>query len=142
MDELAETLEGSLQDAHRPIGTSDGVSTMTVETSQSVMATLNETSKDWVNTREEAVHLEDFVGNITRYNSLSRNARAYIRELQRVVPIRPDGDFNTGDLQLLTWSLHGTNVGTPSALSMRARSVKSASGKVKRLLLSDCQRAS
>ena len=93
-----------------------------------------------MNTREEAIGLEVFQGNMPRYNSLSRNGRAFIDQLERVVPVRPDADFPVADLGYLTWSLHGSNTATHNKLEMRARRVSSASGRVKRLLLVDCIR--
>ncbi|WP_231564810.1 hypothetical protein, partial [Paracoccus halophilus] len=105
------------------------------------LVSFNTATKDWVNTREEAPGLTVYQGNMTRYNSLSRNGRAFIDQLERVVPVRPDGDFPAGDLGNLTWSLHGSNTGTRNKLLMRVRPVTSASGQVKRLLLSDCQAA-
>lgn len=141
LDTLAETLEGSLQDAHRPLGNDGDVTTMTVCTPRNDLVVFNENTKGWVNTRDEASRLEVFRGNVTRYNALSRNGRAFIDQLDRVIPVRPDGDFPTGDLAHLTWSLHGSNIGARNKIDMRARRVTSASGKVKRLLLSDCTRA-
>ena len=140
-DELSETLEGSLQDAHRPIGQEGTIKKISIGTPRQELMVFDENTKDWVNTREEAVGLEVLRGNITRYNSLSRNARAFVDQLGRVIPIRPDGDFPAGDLAFLTWSLHGSTIGTRNKLDMRARRVSSASGKVKRLLLADCARA-
>jgi len=143
-DELSEILEGSLQSAHRPIGEvgdDDCVTGIQISTPRNQLVTFDTESKDWVNTREEALGLEVIRGNITRYNSLSRNARVFVDQFQRVIPIRPDSDFSIGDLQLLTWSLHGSNIGARNKLDMRVRRVSSASGKVKRLLLADCQRS-
>lgn len=141
LDELSEILEGSLQDAHRPIGDDGEIKTMSISTPRTELVVFDSETKDWVNTRDEAQVFEDVRGNVTRYNSLSRNARVFVDEFNRVVPMRPDGDFNIGSLPLLTWSLHGSNVGTRNKLDMRVRRVSSASGKVKRLLLSGCQRA-
>lgn len=141
LDELAETLEGSLQDAHRPIGPDGTIRTIEIGSPRQELVTFDSETKDWVNTREEAENLTVYQGNVTRYNSLSRNARAFVDQLDRVVPVRPDGDFPAGDLALLTWSLHGSNIGARNKLSIRARTITSATGKVKRLLLSDCQRA-
>lgn len=141
LDELAETLEGSLQDAHRPIGGENSVRTITIGTPRKELIKFDTETKDWVSTREQAETLTVYQGNVTRYNALSRNGRAFIDQLDRVVPVRPDGDFPAGDLANLTWSLHGSNIGAPSKLLLRARTVSSASGKVKRLLLSDCSRA-
>ncbi|WP_417723534.1 hypothetical protein [Salipiger sp.] len=141
LDVLAETLEGSLQAAHRPIGIEGTIDTITISARKTKLVQFDEETKGWVNTRDETPGLERFRGNVTRYNSISRNGRAFIDKLEKVVPIRPDGDFPTGDLAHLTWSLHGSNVGAHSKIDMHARRVISASGKVKRLLLADCARA-
>lgn len=141
LDELSEALEGSLQDGHRPIGPEGTIGKISIGTPKRDLVILDENTKDWVNTRDEATNLETVIGNVTRYNSLSRNSRVFVDQFGRVVPMRPDGDFPAGDLQLLTWSLHGSNIGAPSKLELSVRRVSSASGKVKRLLLSDCRRA-
>lgn len=138
LDELAETLEGSLQRAHRPIG--DDVTTITFERPRSQILTLNSATKEWVNTRDIAAGATQFSGHITRFNSITRNARAFIYELDRVIPLKPDNDFAIGGLQYLTWSLHGSTNGLPKSLIINAREVKSASGETKRLLLVDCMR--
>lgn len=140
LDELAETLEGSLQRAHRPIGDEGTIQQIDIGSPKQKLIELNADTKDWVNTQETDARLEVFTGNVTRYNTISRNGRAFVDQLDRVVPVRPDGDFSAGDLQFLTWSLHGSNIGTRNKLEFRARRVVSASGKVKRLLLSDAQR--
>jgi len=140
LDELAETLEGSLQRAHRPIGVEEGVSTVEINTSRHHLVKFDDETKDWVNTQEEGAGIEVFTGNVTRFNSLSRNGRAYIDQFDRVLPIRPGGDYNVTDLPLLTWSLHGSNAGLPKKLQLRARRISSANGKVKRLILVDNSR--
>lgn len=141
LDELAETLEGSLQDAHRPIGTEGTIGEISIGTPRNNLVVFDDNTKDWVNTREEAIGLEQIRGNVTRYNSNTRNARLFVDQFNCILPIRPDGDFEVGSLPLLTWSLHGSNVGAPNKLDLRVRRVSSASGKVKRFLLKDCQRS-
>lgn len=140
LDELGETLEGSLQAAHRPIGDQDQVTTITLGSPRNELITFDDESKDWVTTQDQSDRLEVLEGNVTRYNALSRNGRAFIDPLERVVPFRPDGDFPAADLGQLTWSLHGSNIGGRNKLHFRARKVTSASGKVKRLLLADCSK--
>lgn len=140
LDLLAEHLEGSLQAAHRPIGGGDGVATMSIESPKKNLITFNCESKDWVTTQDMSEQIQTLEGNVTRYNALSRNGRAFIDSLERVVPFRPDGDFPASDLGQLTWSLHGSNIKARNKLDFRARKVTSASGKVKRLLLVDCNR--
>lgn len=138
LDELAETLEGSLQRAHRPIGSD--VSTITLERPRSPFLTLDTTTKAWVNTRDVANATTPLTGNVTRFNSVTRNGRAFINELGRIVPFKPDGDFATGSFQYLTWSLHGSTNDLPKSLKIDAREVKSATGETKRLLLADALR--
>jgi hypothetical protein len=140
LDELSEALEGSLQAAHRPIGCENSVSRISIGTPRNALLEFDSETKDWVNTQEESAGLELVTGNVTRYNSISRNARVFVDQFDKVVPIRPDGDFPSGNLQFLTWSLHGSNIGVRNRLDMKVRRVSSASGKIKRLLLSDCQR--
>lgn len=140
LDLLAETLEGRRQATHRPIGGDDGVSTISVGSPRRKLVTFDSDTKDWVTTQDMSDTLEVLEGNVTRYNALSRNGRAFIDPLGRVIPFRPDGDFPTADLGQLTWSLHGSNIGSRNKLDFRARKVTSASGKVKRLLLADCSR--
>lgn len=139
LDELAETLEGSLQRAHRPIG--EGVQIITIERPRAPLLTFDDASKLWVNTREEAQVATAFTGAVTRFNSITRNGRVFINELGRVIPFKPDGDFPGGAFQYLTWSLHGSTNDLPKLLNVNAREVKSASGETKRLMLSDCARA-
>ena len=139
LDELAEKLEGSLQDAHRPIGPEGTINHVEIGRPRGGLVVFNAETKDWVNTRDQAPGLVEYNGNMTRYNAISRNGRAFIQQLNRVVPVRPDGDFAAGDLGVLTWSLHGSNVGDRNRIIMRGRPVTSASGQVKRVLLSDCR---
>jgi len=134
-DDLAETLEGSLQRAHRPIG--DGVETISIERPRSDLLCFDQTTSDWVNTREEVAELKTVTGNVTRYNSNTRNGRIYIKELGIIIPFKPNGDFPTANLWHLSWSLHGSNTGLPKQLELEVRYVNSAIGDTKRILISD-----
>ncbi|NYD91413.1 DUF7946 domain-containing protein [Sphingomonas melonis] len=138
LDELAETLEGSLQRVHRPIG--PDVTTITFERPRAELLTLNADTKAWVNTRDVTADATAFTGNVTRFNSITRNGRAFIDQLRRVVPFKPADDFAMGGLQYLTWSLHGSANDLPKRLRINAREVKSATEETKRLLLVDCAR--
>lgn len=133
-DNLAETLEGSLQRVHRPIG--DGVEEISVERPRSNLLIFNQATSDWVNTREEVAELITVTGNVTRYNSNTRNGRVYIQELGKIVPFKPGGDFPADNLWHLTWSLHGSNTGLPKQLELEVRYVNSAIGDTKRILVS------
>ena len=137
-DDLAETLEGSLQRAHRPIG--DEVNKISIERPRSPLIKFDAETQNWVNTREEVPTEETITGNVTRYNSVTRNGRIYVDQLHRIVPFKLDGDFSVSWLGLLTWSLHGSNSPSlPKKLEIQARHVKSAHGHTKRLLLAECR---
>jgi hypothetical protein len=138
-DQLAETLEGSLQRAHRVID--NGVHQVTLERSRSELVTFNSNTSQWVNTRDENPDVEELTGNITRYNSISGNGRAFVRELKRVIPFRPGPDFPENKRGLLTWSLHGNTVAAGKELRFWASQIESAKGDPKRLILSDCVQA-
>lgn len=134
-DELAETLEGSLQRAHRAIDR--GVDHVTLERSRSELIVFDRWTSQWVNTRDENPAVEEFTGNITRYNSLSGNGRAYVRELKRVIPFRPGDEFPDSKRGHLTWSLHGNTISAGKELRFWASKIESAKGDPKRLILAD-----
>lgn len=138
-DLLAETLEGSLQRAHRAIDY--GVDCVTLERPRSELITFDHGTSEWVKTRDLDPTIREYTGNITRYNSISRNGRAFVRELGKVLPFRPAPDFPDGKRGFLTWSLHGDNIHGKKDLKFWASRVDSAQGDAKRLLLSDCVQA-
>ncbi|UWQ08850.1 DUF7946 domain-containing protein [Aliiroseovarius crassostreae] len=138
LDDLAERLEGSLQRAHRPISELDGVDKIQIETPRTKLITFDTASKDWVFTQEEDDGLQVLEGNVTRFNALSRNGRAFLDQLERVVPFRPSQDFPTEKLPMLTWSLHGRTAQLRNKLTFKVRKVRSAHGETKRIILVDC----
>lgn len=135
-DQLSETLEGSLQRGHRAIDY--GVQQITLERPRSPLVIFDQTTSQWVNTRDENPNVEEFTGNITRYNSISGNGRAYIRELKKVLPFRPGPSFPDNKRGLLTWSLHGNTVAGEKELRFWASKIESAKGDPKRIILADC----
>lgn len=140
-DDLAETLEGSLQRAHRAIE-KGGVDSVTLERPKGErLNVFNMQTQLWVNTREERPDVYDLAGNVTRYNSVTGNGRAYIRALSRIVPFRLSEEFAFGKRGLLTWSLHGSATNVSHELDIQARRVESAHGEVKRLILVDCHQS-
>lgn len=134
-DELSETLEGSLLRAHRAID--QGVARITLERPRAPLIVFDTATNDWVRTRDENPEVEEFTGNITRYNSISKNGRAFIRELGEIVPFRPGDDFPASKRGFLTWSLHGDNVHAEKDLKFWAHRIQSANDHTKRLILVD-----
>ena len=135
-DQLAETLEGSLQRAHRAID--HGVQQVTLERPRSELVVFDRETSQWVNTRDENPNVEEFTGSITRYNSITGNGRAYLRELGKIIPFRPSDSFPDNKRGILTWSLHGNTVQGEKELRFWASKIESAKGDPKRLVLADC----
>lgn len=137
-DDLAEHMEGSLQRAHRTIS-EGGVRTVSVQRprGEQLVEFDHETSL-WVNTRSIDDFPQTFTGNITRFNSVSPNGRAFIDEYGRIIPFKRSADFPEDKRGLLSWSLHGSNLDTRKKLEIEAKKVESSSGIVKRLIVSDC----
>lgn len=135
-DDLAETLEGSLQRGHRSIDGGTATS-ITLERPRSVLVKFDKSSSEWVNTRDEAPAVEELDGNVTRYNSITGNGRAYINELHTIIPFRLSPEFPGIKRGYLTWSLHGNTAALPKALKFHAKKVKSARNDVKRIILCD-----
>jgi hypothetical protein len=69
---------------------------------------------------------------------VSPNGRAFIDEFGRIIPFKRSSDFPEDKRGLLSWSLHGSNLDTRKKLEIEAKKVESASGIVKRLIVSDC----
>ncbi len=134
-DQLAETLEGSLQRAHRAID--HGVPSIQLERPRAPLVTFNQETSEWVNTRDEDPDIVELTGNITRYNSISGNGRAFVRELKKVLPFRKSSSFPEHKRGLLTRSLHGDNVAAAKDLKFWASKIESANGAAKRLILAD-----
>jgi hypothetical protein len=134
-DQLAEVIEGSLQRAHRSIN--HDVPRITLERPRSALIEFNKQTSEWVNTREENPEIKRFTGNITRYNSKTGNARAYIQQLGKIIPIRQADNFSHSKRGLLTWSLHGDTMSTNKELEFFGRQIESAREEPKRLILTD-----
>lgn len=135
-DHLAETLEGSLQRAHRAID--HGVRQVSLERPRSELVLFNHRTSQWVHTRDENPDVEEFSGNVTRYNSVSGNGRAFVRELKKIIPFRPGPAFPDAKRGLLTWSLHGNTIAAKKELKFWGSRIDSAQGDPKRLILADC----
>lgn len=142
-DNVAEIMEGSLQRVHRPIG--EGIDLISIGRPRSDLITLNQATKDWVNSQETAPNEDVLTGNVTRYNAITRNGRIYIDQLNRIVPFRIDESFPLSLLTTLTWSLHGSNSGVagtqefPKKLTLTAKKVVTSSSRVKRIIITNCE---
>lgn len=138
-DDLSEKLEGSLQESHRSIDNENVI--VILERPRSSLITFDASTSAWVHTRDEDPNAHEYSGNMTRFNTKTGNGRAYISELDKIIPVRKSDHFNNGNKAWLTWSLHGDNVSTAKELIFRGRQIESASGMTKRIILDDCRKA-
>lgn len=138
-DELAENIEGSLQQAHRSIDREDVI--VTLERPRSTLIMFDKKTSAWVNTRDEDPDVEEFKGNMTRFNTHTGNGRAYIKSVKRIIPVRKSDAFNEQNKGWLTWSLHGDNISIDKDLVFKGRKIASARGEIKRIVLDDCWKA-
>lgn len=137
-EKLSENIEGPLQRGHKAIGSSAQI--IEIGQPRKPLITLDRNTQDWVNTDDEASGVFDFTGNVTRFNTVSRNGRAYIDQIGHIVPFRPSKNFLKTNDQILSWSLHGNATGEHDhLLSFKAKKILTASKKVKRTILLDCQ---
>ncbi|WP_160000676.1 hypothetical protein [Roseomonas sp. 18066] len=135
-DKLSEVLEGPLQKAHAPVG--KGVPQITLERPRSSLVVFNSTTKAWVNTRTTSRSPNGELGNVTRYNAITSNGRAFIENLGKIVPFSLAENFPEDKKAYLTWSLHGSTTGGEKELRFSLRWIKSARDEVKRVILIDC----
>lgn len=138
-DALAETLEGSLQQAHRSVD--NEAITVSLESPNSSLVLFDKNTSAWVNTRDEDPTARDYTGNMTRFNTQTGNGRAYVRDIRKIVPVRKSDRFKDPSKKWLTWSLHGSNISTAKDLILVGRKIESATGETKRILLDDCRKA-
>lgn len=138
-DELAEALEGSLQHAHRSIDNEDVI--VCLERPRSQLILFDKSTSAWVNTRDVNPTIQEFRGNMTRFNTQTGNGRAFIQSIKRIVPVRKSDSFIDGSKGWLTWSLHGSNVLGDKELVFSGRKIVSATGETKRIILDNCWKA-
>ena len=140
IDLTVEHVEEALKEAHTAIGTS--VTGMAFERPRSGIQTyFDQETKQYIQSSilsEEARNLE---GHVTRFNTVTGNGRAYINDLNRIIPFRLESDFLESKRGFITWSLHGSNVHRAKNLILDAQEITSAAGTVKRLAISDCNQA-
>ncbi|KZX90054.1 hypothetical protein A3726_10515 [Erythrobacter sp. HI0037] len=138
-DELAEKLEGSLQEAHRVID--EDHLHVSLERPRSPLLHFDLESSQWVHTREEDPMTREYRGNMTRFNTQTGNGRAYFHSIKKIVPVRKSDAFNQVNKGFLTWSLHGSHLSTDKDLIFTGRKIESAQGETKRFIIDDCRQA-
>ncbi|HJV76224.1 MAG TPA: hypothetical protein VJ654_18535 [Noviherbaspirillum sp.] len=87
-EEIAEEIEGPLQKLHRPIKTKGAKTITFARPKAGDVFTLDKETLEYVSVLEQADKLENWTGNVTKYNSLSGFGRMYVDELGHTLPFR------------------------------------------------------
>lgn len=87
-DQLAEELEAPLQKLHRPIKTKGATTITFARPRVGDILTLNQETLDYVSVMEQDDVLSNWIGNVTKYNSLSGYGRMYIDQFGQTLPFR------------------------------------------------------
>lgn len=137
-DELANILEGPLVEAHRTIEKSGG--TVSLDRPKSTLVVFNNETLNWVKTQKEDNIPIKRVGNVTRFNIISKNGRFYDTDEKRTIPFIPDGTLSHKATTLLSRSLDDANNQLSGLLEFKVIPVRSASDVIKRYILLDCKK--
>ena len=122
-DDLAESMEGSLQRAHRVVEKGDVSRVFLQRPRGEKLVEFDQETSLWVNTRATDDLAQEFTGNITRFNAVSPNGRAFIDDFDRIIPFKRSDHFPENKKGLLSWSLHGSNIDTRKKLKIAAKFV-------------------
>lgn len=87
-EEIAEEIEGPLQKLHRPIKTKGATTITFARPKAGDILTLDRETLEYVNVLDQSETLENWTGNVTKYNSLSGFGRMYVDELGHTLPFR------------------------------------------------------
>ena len=133
--ELPATLESALISVHRPIRQDPTITLDITKPRGEVLVTFNSETATYLEPRD--VQLPDpVVGNITRYNALSRWGKLYDRSERRIISFFLENNVSDRERSLITWSLHERNLNREGTLYLRADATVSANDVIKRYRVS------
>lgn len=135
--EIADALESPMALLHKSIRRDSSVVAYIARPRVGDIITLDNTSLDYVTTREEATDTEYILGNVTRFNVLSHFGRLFSNEEGRVISFElanPDESRISG---LAIDSMRDHNDGKDGKVRLKVSKVVSAQGVVKRYIVHD-----
>ncbi|TAM09445.1 MAG: hypothetical protein EPN72_01140 [Nevskiaceae bacterium] len=124
--ELPAVLENALLDVHRPLMQAPEMLLKITRPRGEVLAVFDR--ETGLNLRPHNETLDDPVlGNVTRYNTLSRWGKLYDRSEGRVISFHLSEDLTVHERSLITWSLHESNLKRDHWLYFKVVALKTAS---------------
>ncbi|HUE79760.1 MAG TPA: hypothetical protein VMN38_09025 [Sphingomicrobium sp.] len=132
---MSEAAESGLKSAHRWIG-ENGKSITVIDGEDDT--TLNLETKEYVETELEGdVEIRDV--SVAAINVNSRNGRVYLLDEHRTVPFIVHRDADPGTVPTLTRYLNKYANKTGETVSVRYRPVRHIDGRLKRIVIFDCE---
>lgn len=126
MGELPAVLENALIDVHRPLMQSPQMQLKVTRPRGEVLAIFDR--ETGLNLQPHNETLDDPVlGNVTRYNTLSRWGKLYDRSEGRVISFHLSENLTDHERSLITWSLHESNLQREHWLYFKVIALKTAS---------------
>lgn len=126
MGELPAVLESALLDVHRPLMQSPEMRLSVTRPRGEVLATFDRETGLSLRPHNETL-AEPVLGNVTRYNTLSRWGKLYDRSEGRVISFHLSEDLTAHERSLITWSLHESNLRREHYLYFKVVALKTAS---------------
>lgn len=136
--ELPATLESALVDVHRPIRRDSEMIIKVSRPRGEVLITFDENTAGYLEPHVAKVD-EPIVGNVTRYNTLSRWGKFYDRSQGRVISFFLLPAVSEYERSLITWSLHENNLNHQGTLKLTATALITSNERIKRYNVSSVQ---
>jgi len=134
--ELPAVLETALMDVHRPLLQEPEMRLFITRPRGEVLATFNQDTGLYLQP-QSIILPEPVIGNVTRYNTISRWGKLYDRSERRIISFLLNPDLTDRERSLITWSLHENNLGRDGRLYFKATAVVSPNQqRTKRYLIS------
>jgi hypothetical protein len=129
--ELPVVLESPLRQMHRPIRKHPEMNLTIVDPEGRTLVIFDRESAEALEPR--VIELTDpVIGNVTRYNTLSRWGKLYDSAQKRVVSFVLEPGVSERERSLITWSLHERNINREGTLRFHGSAVITPSGHIKR----------
>lgn len=133
--ELPAVLEPALIAVHRPIRQDPNITLAVTKPRGEELVTFNQETGIYLEPRTVSVP-DPVVGNVTRYNTISRWGKLYDRSEKRIISFFLSHELSERERSLITWSLHENNLKREGTLYLKAEAIVSANDRVKRYSVS------
>lgn len=138
-NEIADVLEGPMQDLHAPIKGDGRVSIQIKRPRGEVVLELNTDTYNYVSTINDGGIRTNIPGNVTKYNIVSGYGRFYDEGEGRTVPFNLSKDMTTAKKGLLTTSLHNSGQRAEGEILIDAKVILTRTEQVKRYIIIDAR---